>query len=158
MIIRQTTTIIFEYPQDYLQEQEWCKTKDDRWIHKGTDTLGAVYENTISYSIGQPNSSEKPNNSTISKMEQVKQRSCDTCKNRDIEGWRNPCIGCTGFAFYEPKDEPQTCSFSDCDNFKNPDYERCIECKRKQIKLKTSRRRKGVSDADNPVNKRLSQW
>ena len=32
--------------------------------------------------------------------------------------------------------EPQTCSFSDCDNFKNPDYERCIECKRKQIKLK----------------------
>ena len=63
MIIRQTTTIVFEYPQDYLQEQEWCKTKDDRWIHKGTDTLGAVYENTISYSIGQPNSSEKPNNS-----------------------------------------------------------------------------------------------
>ena len=35
------------------------------------------------------------------------------------------------------EDEPQTCSFSDCDNFKNPDYERCIECKRKQIKLKT---------------------
>ena len=33
--------------------------------------------------------------------------------------------------------EPQTCSFSDCDNFKNPDYARCIECKRKQIKLKT---------------------
>lgn len=35
------------------------------------------------------------------------------------------------------KTEPQTCSFSDCDNFKNPDYERCIECKRKKIKLKT---------------------
>ena len=52
MIIRQTTTIVFEYPQDYLQEQEWCKTKDDRWVHKSTDTLGAVYENTISYSIG----------------------------------------------------------------------------------------------------------
>lgn len=62
MIINQTTTLIFEYPQDYLQEQEWCKTKEDRWIHKGTDTLGAVYENTISYSIGQPNCSEKPNN------------------------------------------------------------------------------------------------
>ena len=44
---------------------------------------------------------------TISKMEQVKQRSCDTCKGRDIEGWKNPCLGCTGFAFYEPKDEPQ---------------------------------------------------
>lgn len=54
MIVKQTTTLIFEYPQDYLQEQEWCKTKADRWIHKGTDTLGAVYENTISYSIGQP--------------------------------------------------------------------------------------------------------
>ena len=63
MIINQTTTLIFEYPQDYLQEQEWCKTKEDRWIHKSTDTLGAVYENKISYSIGQPNSSEIPNNS-----------------------------------------------------------------------------------------------
>jgi len=52
MIIQQTTTLIFQYPQDYMQEQEWCKTKDDRWIHKGTDTLGAVYENQISYSIG----------------------------------------------------------------------------------------------------------
>ena len=36
----------------------------------------------------------------------------------------------------EQVDEPQTCSFSDCDNFKNPDYARCIECKRKQIMLK----------------------
>lgn len=34
----------------------------------------------------------------------------------------------------ELTDEPQTCSFSDCDNFKNPDYARCIECKRKQYK------------------------
>ena len=90
MIIRQTTTIVFEYPQDYLQEQEWCKTKGERWIHKITSTLGAVYENTISHSIGQPSNSEKPNNCedlqdwkdrmwaeaivtepTISKMEQV---------------------------------------------------------------------------------------
>lgn len=60
------------------------------------------------------NSSEKPNNSTISILEQV---------DKDIN--------------VRSKDEPQTCSFSDCDNFKNPDYERCIECKRKQIKLKT---------------------
>ena len=113
MIIRQTTTIVFEYPQDYLQEQEWCKTKEDRWIHKGTDTLGAVYENTISYSIGQPNSSEKPNNSTISKMEQVDKdinvrskdepqtdihdlTDCDFCKHRN-------CKDCEG-----GKDEPQT--------------------------------------------------
>ena len=45
---------------------------------------------------------------TISKMEQVKQRSCDTCKGKDVEGWKNPCLGCEGFTFYEPKDEPQT--------------------------------------------------
>ena len=54
MIIRQTTTIVFEYPQDYLQEQEWCKSKDDRWIHVGIDTRCSIYENKISYSIGQP--------------------------------------------------------------------------------------------------------
>ena len=40
--------------------------------------------------------------------QQFEQRSCDTCKNKDIEGWKNPCLGCIGFAFYEPKDEPQT--------------------------------------------------
>lgn len=52
MIVKQTTTLIFEYPQDYMQEQEWCKTKADRWVHKGTDTLCSVYENEISYSVG----------------------------------------------------------------------------------------------------------
>lgn len=35
--------------------------------------------------------------------------------------------------------ESLTCSFSDCDNFKNPDYERCIECKRKQKEKQTER-------------------
>ena len=45
--------------------------------------------------------------------QQFEQRSCDTCKNRDIEGWKNPCLGCTGFVFYEPKDEPQTEDFQD---------------------------------------------
>lgn len=53
MIIKQTTTIIFQYPQDYLQEQEWLKNKDDRWVHKGTDTLCSIYESEISYSVGQ---------------------------------------------------------------------------------------------------------
>ena len=88
MIIRQTTTIVFEYPQDYLQEQEWCKTKEDRWIHKSTDTLGAVYENTISYSIGQPSNSEKPNN-------------CETCKH-----YKLACDLFSEICKYEPKDEP----------------------------------------------------
>jgi hypothetical protein len=81
----------------------------------------------------EPNSSEKPNNCedlqdwkdrmwaeaivtepTISKMEQVD-------KDTNVRS----------------KTEPLTCSFSDCDNFKNPDYARCIECKRKQIEPKT---------------------
>ena len=78
MIIQQTTTLIFQYPQDYMQEQEWCKTKDDRWIHKGTDTLGAVYENTISYSIGQPNNSEKPNNCKTEPRKE--QNFCGKCR------------------------------------------------------------------------------
>lgn len=43
----------------------------------------------------------------------------------------------TGSKMEQVEDEPLTCSFSDCDNFKNPDYARCIECKRKQIELKT---------------------
>lgn len=34
------------------------------------------------------------------------------------------------------KTELLTCSFSDCDNFKNPDYIRCIECKRRQVESK----------------------
>ena len=69
MIIQQTTHIVFEYPQDYLQEQEWCKTKTDEWIHVGIDTRCSIYENKISYSIGATadhkieNSSEIPNNS-----------------------------------------------------------------------------------------------
>ena len=64
MIVKQTTTLIFEYPQDYPQEQKWCKVKEGRWIHKSTDTLGAVYENTISYSIG-------PEDDFIKNLEQM---------------------------------------------------------------------------------------
>ena len=58
VIIKQTTTIIFQYPQDYLQEQEWLKDKDDRWVHKGTDTLCSIYESEMSYSIGQTERNE----------------------------------------------------------------------------------------------------
>ena len=71
------------------------------------------------------NLSEVPNN-------------CDGCK----EG-QEDCYGCP---FVEPKDEPQTnkdfkvtytCSFTDCDNFKNFGFgEKCIECKRKQSEAK----------------------
>lgn len=59
MIIKQTTTIIFQYPQDYLQEQEWLKNKTDMWVHKGTSTLSSIYESETSYSIGQTKRSSK---------------------------------------------------------------------------------------------------
>lgn len=52
MIVSQTTTIVFEYPQDYLQEQEWLKEKAEQWVHKGTDTRCAIYEYQVSYSVG----------------------------------------------------------------------------------------------------------
>ena len=104
MIINQTTTLIFEYPQDYLQEQEWCKTKEDRWIHKSTDTLGAVYENKISYSIGQPNCSEFPNNCehiTEDGVTCAKYPACDDCLD-------NPLNKVKGSErLLKGKDEPQ---------------------------------------------------
>jgi len=95
------------------------------------DIARAVYDTILRVQVLErkarktDNSSEKPNN-------------CDTCR---FELYcPEMCEGCCEWdSHYEPKDEPQTCSFSDCDNFKNPDYERCIECKRKQIRLKTER-------------------
>lgn len=124
MIIRQTTTIVFEYPQDYLQEQEWCKTKGERWIHKSTSTLGAVYENTISYSIGQPNSSEKPNN--------CEKTDCDTCRYAGECDWE-PWQECP----YEPKTEPTISKMEQVDkdiNVRSKDEPqiqltaRCLNC------------------------------
>ena len=95
------------------------------------------------------NSSEKPNNCECEPRKE--QNFCGKCRYlyRDFKYGlscyrlmdNEPC------KYEERKDEPsiskmeqvdktQTCSFSDCDNFKNPDYARCIECKRKQIKAK----------------------
>ena len=59
MRIRQITHIIFQYPEDYMQEHEWCKTKSDAWVHKSQDTQCSVYENEISYAIGQPKDEER---------------------------------------------------------------------------------------------------
>ena len=105
MIMRQTTTIVFEYPQDYLQEQEWCKTKDDRWVHKSTDTMCTVYENTISYSIGQPSNSEKPNNYEVKNY-------CDDCLYTDTCDSKEFFYACTSKAtiskMEQVEDEPQT--------------------------------------------------
>ena len=60
------------------------------------------------------NSSEIPNNSTISKMEQVEDEPqltpnyCGTCEHREVPCGDLPCDVCHGYSNYEPKDEPQT--------------------------------------------------
>jgi hypothetical protein len=59
----------------------------------------------------EPSNSEKPNNSTISKMEQVeKPQTCDTCKyGEDKHRYAHICNECgVGINNYEPKDEPKT--------------------------------------------------
>lgn len=67
---------------------------------------------------------------------------CNKCK---WYGDKQVCGRCRSRNLYAPKDKLQTnkdfediytCSFTDCDNFKNPDYIRCIECKRKQSEAK----------------------
>ena len=55
----------------------------------------------------------------------------------------------------EQVDKTQTCSFSDCDNFKNPDYARCIECKLKQIKAKDEPQTYITEDRDTQI---LDAW
>ena len=95
------------------------------------------------------NSSEKPNNSTISKMEQVEEPMkttdyCNICK-RDVceicvTDATNPyCVPSHYEINYEPKDEPQTCSVNgrpysecgSCEHFKctadEPQTERSSE-------------------------------
>lgn len=87
------------------------KCEDLRWADRKTE-----------------NSLEIPNN-------------CDTCRHYTLA-----CDLFSEICKYEPKDELQTdkdfkvtytCSFTDCDNFKNFGFgEKCIECKRKQSKAK----------------------
>ena len=100
MIIRQTTTIVFEYPQDYLQEQEWCKTKDDRWIHKSTDTLCAVYEYQISYSVGA-SADRMTEPQTTDYCDVCNHIGCDNCVADGSDPYGMP-------SHYESKNEPQT--------------------------------------------------
>ena len=79
------------------------------------------------------NALDRKTEPTISKMEQVDEPERNMAEDI-VESFG---FKAESYRQAKAKDEPQTCSFSDCDNFKNPDYERCIECKRKQIKLKT---------------------
>ena len=56
------------------------------------------------------NCSEIPNNSTISKMEQVETMSCQECKHfhENAVMYLDQCDYCFKDCKYEPKDEPQT--------------------------------------------------
>ena len=67
----------------------------------------------------EPSNSENPNNSTISKMEQVDEPQtkypCDTCANKgDHDGECSNCVSDSEVikwktpSHYKPKDEPQT--------------------------------------------------
>ena len=99
---------------------DWC----EKYCGKDSDYITPKCLHIYYHHIARAdrNSSEKPNN-----CEHITE---DGCADRH---------GCKTEPTISKMEqvEPQTCSFSDCDNFKNPDYERCIECKRKQIKLKT---------------------
>lgn len=116
------------------------------WVAE--DILGTIeaYDMAIEALRKTENSSEKPNNCehiTEDGVTCAKYPACDDCldnplnkvkgSERLLKGKDEPTIS----KMEQVEDEPLTCSFSDCDNFKNPDYARCIECKRKQIELKT---------------------
>ena len=79
------------------------------WIAE--DVLGTIEAYDIAIEALQTeNSSEKPNNSTISKMEQVETMSCQECKHfhENAVMYLDQCDFCFKDCKYEPKDEPQT--------------------------------------------------
>ena len=81
MILKQTQTLIFYYPDDFIAEYEWCKHKGDEWVHKGTDTRCSVYEHTTDFSIASHS----------------EHRDCVNCEDA------SDCVKCRGF-----EAEPQT--------------------------------------------------
>ena len=76
----------------------------------------------------EPNSSEKPNNSTISKMEQVETMSCAECKHRPIgaEICEEPC-------HYEPQTDwhydEQDATWYPYKHEDEPQQKSCATCK-----------------------------
>ena len=93
------------YEDVYVWLNDWDEGQQD------IEILGCISVSDINVPIfdrkTEPNSSEKPNNSTISKMEQVETMSCQEC-NRwiydDRWGWFCPLKG-QDECKYEPKDE-----------------------------------------------------
>ena len=91
-----------------------CIYGSSEYLHPYGDPLDCHHFDTDDRKT--ENSSEKPNNSTISKMEQVDKdinvRSkdephCYTCKYERRGCADEPCVDCRGRSKYEPKDEPQ---------------------------------------------------
>ena len=107
-----------------------------------TDEDGRVWEyrNGNWWQLGKTESnSEKPNNCehiTEDGVTCAKYPACDDCLDNPLNKVKGSERLVKSSEQTEPtiskmeQVEPQTCSFSDCDNFKNPDYARCIECKR----------------------------
>ena len=72
------------------------------------EELHKVFDKINDIPTVEPNNSEKPNNSTISKMEQVdKPQTCDTCKyGEDKHKYAHICNECgVGINNYEPRTE-----------------------------------------------------
>ena len=72
------------------------------------EELHKVFDKINDIPTVEPNCSEKPNNSTISKMEQVdKPQTCDTCKyGEDKHKYAHICNECgVGINNYEPRTE-----------------------------------------------------
>lgn len=89
MIIKQTQTLIFQYPDDYIAEHEWNKTKDDKWVHKGTDTQCSVYELTTDFYI-QSNYAQQTDYRIIGTVGYI----CPKCGKGNFLKTENTCVYC----------------------------------------------------------------
>ena len=96
-----------------LSEEEFADWLYDEWLHhlqyRWSSSRGGLII-WLKDRKTEPSNSEIPNNSTISKMEQVETMSCQECTRwiyDDRWGWFCP-LKSQDECKYEPKDEPQT--------------------------------------------------
>ena len=117
--VEELTNYIFEYPDDdYMTMECLCRKLVKHGLLDKADGYYQTHDictNTHecvkdTHDKTEPNSSEKPNNSTISKMEQVETMSCQECKHfhENAVMYLDQCDFCFKDCKYEPKDEPQT--------------------------------------------------
>lgn len=94
----------------FNEAMEIIKSKDEPQTHEIRTNTHECVKDTHDKT---ESNSEKPNNSTISKMEQVEDEPqieyCDTCRFEDYSSSKEPCNSCLiGGSKWQPKDEPQT--------------------------------------------------